>query len=574
MEVGRCNNYAVFLNISCPREYRIVGQLLVDHALSYALTATADVPAMYLQQFWKTVKHVPNANETIHFMVDKKEITYTVDMFLSTLKLPVETPEQPFIPPATLKFIQLFLKIVGYQGLVDKVSAFYMKNLTQPWQTMFKVFNICLTSRTSGHDQTKYPGFTKLIIANIMAKFESIPKILKEEYHSIKDDTSLAYKECVENYGWVEVLMIQPELKPISTPIPPPSDDKERDEIHEATLLSLALHKTAKIVENHVNLVAVKEKILEEDVDKIIEGEYEESYASKFANSIFLDEEDFDTRIEPGSHKENLEKVVDDDEEKKDNKKDDDDDENDDHDDHALIKTQRMGSSEIGNEKMQTPIPSPPRSPRKDTSLDKTITQELTEKADVVLHDIVPKISSNATNDLIDDNIPRIAANNTVLNVHSTTSASIATTTTSDLQHQLYLKMKTDLQAQVVDLELWDVLRAKFEKSSASAGLCRTDTFCNRDHDDHQGDDAPPKGEKHVKRQKISKGLKSASGSLSKQSTKQSASKKQPQQEDWDAWVDTPICDENEVSPPRTPGHLFKEYVLSLPVSPPRTPGQ
>ncbi|GJY98953.1 hypothetical protein Tco_0516383, partial [Tanacetum coccineum] len=44
---------------------------------------------------------------------------------------------------------------IGYLGVVDKVSAFYMKFLAQPWQTMFKEFNRCLTTRTSRHDQTK-----------------------------------------------------------------------------------------------------------------------------------------------------------------------------------------------------------------------------------------------------------------------------------------------------------------------------------------------------------------------------------------------------------------------------------
>ncbi|GJZ32868.1 hypothetical protein Tco_0578304 [Tanacetum coccineum] len=152
-----------------------------------------------------------------------------MDMFRSTLKLLVETPEQPFITPATLEYIKPFLKIFGYQGFVDKVSAFYTKNLAQPWQMMFKVFNRCLKYRTSSHDQTKinilqifhvvinkvhvdyanllwwdfihcvqqkknviqYPRFTKLIIVDIMAKFESIPKRLEEDYHSIKDDTLL-----------------------------------------------------------------------------------------------------------------------------------------------------------------------------------------------------------------------------------------------------------------------------------------------------------------------------------------------------------------------------------------------
>ncbi|GKG17897.1 hypothetical protein Tco_0372195, partial [Tanacetum coccineum] len=118
--------------------FRVVGQLLVDHAFSHALTATADVLTVYIQQFWRTVKQVPNANETIRFMVDKQEITYTVDMFRATLKLLVETPEQPFIPPADFDYIQPFLKILGYQGPLERVSAFFTKNLAQPWQTMFK----------------------------------------------------------------------------------------------------------------------------------------------------------------------------------------------------------------------------------------------------------------------------------------------------------------------------------------------------------------------------------------------------------------------------------------------------
>ncbi|GKE60416.1 hypothetical protein Tco_1510783, partial [Tanacetum coccineum] len=130
--VGRCNNYAVLSNILCPKESKIVGKLLVDHALSYALTAIVDVPVVYLQQFWKTVKQVLNANDTICFTVDKETITYTVNMFHSTLKRLVETPEQPFIPHTSLKFIQQFLKIFGYQCLVDKVSAFYTKKIAQP----------------------------------------------------------------------------------------------------------------------------------------------------------------------------------------------------------------------------------------------------------------------------------------------------------------------------------------------------------------------------------------------------------------------------------------------------------
>ncbi|GKE35871.1 hypothetical protein Tco_1455193 [Tanacetum coccineum] len=134
-------------------------------------------------------------------------------MFRDILHLPVETHDNPFVAPINIETIEAFMNKVGYQGVVDKVSAFYKKNLAQPWQTMFKVFNHCLTTRTSGHDQTKinilqmfhaminrtnvdydallwwdfmnnvkhkkeaiqYPRFNKLIIADLMKKFPEIP---------------------------------------------------------------------------------------------------------------------------------------------------------------------------------------------------------------------------------------------------------------------------------------------------------------------------------------------------------------------------------------------------------------
>ncbi|GJQ90076.1 hypothetical protein Tco_0001215 [Tanacetum coccineum] len=110
---------------------------------------------------------------------------------------------------------------------------------------------------------------------------------------------------------------------------------------------------------------------------------------------------------------------------------------------------------------------------------------------------------------------------NTDLNVHPTTSNS--TTTTSDLQQQLYLKMKSDLQSQVFDPELWTALKATSNST--------TTTFFKRDHDDYQGDDANLEGEKE-----------------------------QSQQQDLDAWVDIPIIDKDEVIPKEETLKLIDEF--------------
>ncbi|GKD57093.1 hypothetical protein Tco_1290480 [Tanacetum coccineum] len=49
--IERCNNYAVLQNIPCSPECKIVGLILLDHCLSYALTATADTKINILQLF-------------------------------------------------------------------------------------------------------------------------------------------------------------------------------------------------------------------------------------------------------------------------------------------------------------------------------------------------------------------------------------------------------------------------------------------------------------------------------------------------------------------------------------------
>ncbi|GJQ94450.1 hypothetical protein Tco_0005589 [Tanacetum coccineum] len=409
-----------------------------------------------------TFKLVVNTNETIRYMVNKHEITYTTDMFRVTLKLPVETPNHPFTAPTTMKFIQPILKIVSYQGLVDKVSAFYTKNLVQPWQKMFTIFNHCLTSRTSGIDQTKI---------NILHIFHAVINRvhrLEEDYHSIKDDILLVsvyaignvivkgmlilddlptndiyetkeYKDYVKEFFRVDVPTIQPQLiestqgenrtpratmtpnpkdvqkKPSSTAIPPPSDDKERDDIAEATLLSLALHKT-----------------------------------------------DSGTRLEPVSHKENPKTVNDDDDDDDDvdDKKDDDDnddDDNDDHDDHALI------ASKDTNDLI-------------DDNLPRVVVDVVIKERDALQANVPALISKEVFNHApkINEELFKTHMKNNFITVHHITSTSTATTTSADLQYQLYLKMKMNLQDQVDDLKLWDVLKRKFEKSSASSGPYRT----------------------------------------------------------------------------------------------------
>ncbi|GKA62394.1 hypothetical protein Tco_0761913 [Tanacetum coccineum] len=456
-----------------------LGKILLDHPLSYALTAITDVLVVYLLQFWKTVSKVPDTKDTIKFKLDTQEITYTVDMFRDTLHLPVETPDNPFIAPVNIKVIESFMQKVGYQGVVDK-----KKNVIQ------------------------YPRFTKLIIADLLKKFPSIPHRLDEDYHSIKDDIPLIratadYTEYETVFVKVAVLMNQPQpgkkrkqssgetssprkslkvtikQKVKTTSIPPPSDDRERDEIAKATLLSLTLHKTTLATEAQENVAKVQEKLVEEEIEKMVEGEEaEESYASEFADSMLNDDVD--------DSDDDVEKTDDVAEEK----------DNDDYTDHPLVGTHATDKT-ISEELMATVSPttattSKVKSKRgftfnKTTILpgsivgmcrrsgqirnhikNKFVTHEffMGKIREVLDHcnNVVPELMVAKTNEMIKEEMPRLHMQNTTLNLYPTTSSSTAEISTADLQHQLYLKMKSKPQDQAVDPELWETLKTKFEK--------------------------------------------------------------------------------------------------------------
>ncbi|GJS65948.1 hypothetical protein Tco_0680512 [Tanacetum coccineum] len=342
-------------SIPCSLECKIVGQMLLDHPLSYALTTTADVLVVYLQQFWKTVSKVPDTKDTIRFKLDTQEIMYTVDMFCDTLKLPMETSDNPFIAPVNIEIIESFMNRVGYQGVVDK------------------------------NDVIQYPRFTNLIIAYLIKKYLSISLRLEEDCPSIKDDILLVSIYTTRNVT-VQGMLIPNALlteeirthrttprahktptlttaspqgkkrkksieeassprkslkvtirkmKQTTTPLPPPSDDRERGEMAEATLLSLTLYKNVLAIEAQENIAKVQEKLDEEEIKKMVE--------------------------EPRSHKENSKHV----------------DGDDDDDSEEEKKVDKIGSFKIRTGKMQTPILTPPRSPRIILSSDKNINQEL-----------------------------------------------------------------------------------------------------------------------------------------------------------------------------------------------------
>ncbi|GJR31051.1 hypothetical protein Tco_1107283 [Tanacetum coccineum] len=397
--IRRCNNYDVLQSIPCSPECKIVRQILLDHPLSYALTATVDVPAVYFQQFWKT----------IHKVLDTKD-TYTVDMFHGTLKLPVETLDNPFITPVTIRTIESFMQTVGYQDAFLNAKIHATDNYKE-YETVFVKVDVPMNQPQPGKRRKPGAGETssprKLLKVTIRQKKQSTPSI------------------------------------------PPPSDDRERDDIAEATFLSLTLHKIALAAKEQENVAK-----LNDDVD------------------------DSGIRIEPRSYKENPEVVADDDVSKKKDDEKDEDEVNNDNVEKQMMLLRRTTMMIIlvihWLELIQRVELTVPVSLKTATTSKPKIKRGFTSRKIGILpgsitgmcrlldhcNNVVPEMTFAKTNEMIKEEMPRLV--NLAVNKdrevdpinYPTTSSSTAEVSTTDLQQQLYLNMKSKPQDQAADPEL------------------------------------------------------------------------------------------------------------------------
>ncbi|GJY15446.1 hypothetical protein Tco_0385868 [Tanacetum coccineum] len=304
--------------------------------------------------------------------------------------------------------------------------------------------------------------------------------------------------------------------KQSTTPIPPLGDDRERDEIADATIPSLTLHKTDLAAEAQENIAKVQEKLDEEEIERWLK-------VTKMKNHMQKDEE-----IEKEEKDNNVEKtdevvkekyIVDDVtgsmEIRKEQKF------------RGIDTSQHLTYHPISATTSKDPINN--KTERKDsiaicrsmileTQAVRLVSMRRQARIVLMLSDsnkfhkirevldhcnkVVPEITFAKTNEMIKQEMPHLVnltinkhrevdpinaqaliakefashgpkmieelfrkhMQNTTLNLYPTTSSLTTRKSSADLQHQLYLNMKSKPQDQAADLEIWEILKAKFEK--------------------------------------------------------------------------------------------------------------
>ncbi|GJX51104.1 hypothetical protein Tco_0277949 [Tanacetum coccineum] len=106
-------------------------------------------------QFWHTLKE-DGSKYQLRFMLDKRELTLTLDDFRQNFHLPQATANNhnSFMPtPSFSDMVPFYKQVLGLQLELKTQSNFKTAGLLQLWQTLCKIFSKCLTTRVTGWDQ-------------------------------------------------------------------------------------------------------------------------------------------------------------------------------------------------------------------------------------------------------------------------------------------------------------------------------------------------------------------------------------------------------------------------------------
>nr|GFC18913.1 hypothetical protein [Tanacetum cinerariifolium] len=110
---------------------------------------TADVPEIYMQEFWATAKLHHNS---ICFKMDTRKSVLDLEAFRKMLHISPRIPSQSFAELPFEKEILELLRHLGHSDEIRHLTDVNVNKLYQPWRSFASVINKCLTGKISGID--------------------------------------------------------------------------------------------------------------------------------------------------------------------------------------------------------------------------------------------------------------------------------------------------------------------------------------------------------------------------------------------------------------------------------------
>ncbi|GJT43150.1 hypothetical protein Tco_0951865 [Tanacetum coccineum] len=152
-----------------------------------AFLITAEVPEVYMHQFWNTIQKIKDT-DAYQFKLDKKKFRVDTEVFRKILQICPRLPNQAFVVPPSEELVT-FIQELSYSGKCDMLSVIHTDQMHQPWRTFVAIINREISSARKEH--MPYPRFTKVIINHFIYKEKTISMRNMINLHTICDDSLL-----------------------------------------------------------------------------------------------------------------------------------------------------------------------------------------------------------------------------------------------------------------------------------------------------------------------------------------------------------------------------------------------
>ncbi|GJX65553.1 hypothetical protein Tco_0299896 [Tanacetum coccineum] len=154
LKIERCNARIAFSKPQREETYQVTLEALKLSSCYLAFLITAEVPEIYMHQFWNTIRKIENT-DAYNFKLDKKKCRVDTKVFHEILQICLILPNQEFVALPSEEDLVSFIKELGYSGKCNMLSAIHIDQMHQPWRTFVAIINKCISGKTTGLDRLR-----------------------------------------------------------------------------------------------------------------------------------------------------------------------------------------------------------------------------------------------------------------------------------------------------------------------------------------------------------------------------------------------------------------------------------
>ncbi|GKB14362.1 hypothetical protein Tco_0848285 [Tanacetum coccineum] len=167
--------------------FQVVIDVIKNSTCFKAFTISADVPEIFMHQFWYTSKKV-QGTDSYEFLLANKMCRVNAEVFKKILDICLRVKGEEFTELQNDDDTITFLIDLGYKGPLHKYTN--IENVDYP-ELIWEDFAYQIDhkrERKSRRENMPYPRFTKVIISYFLKQHKSLSNLKYQHYHTIKDD--------------------------------------------------------------------------------------------------------------------------------------------------------------------------------------------------------------------------------------------------------------------------------------------------------------------------------------------------------------------------------------------------